>query len=117
MAPCPPWLERLPVRLDGRVRLVDVSTIDWVEAADNYLVVHAGRETHVLRETLAHLAASLNPAHFTRIHRSTVVRMSRIVKLHTTQRGDYAATLLDGTTLVLSRTYRAAFEQAIGRKL
>ncbi|HEY6358662.1 MAG TPA: LytTR family DNA-binding domain-containing protein [Vicinamibacterales bacterium] len=103
------------MRLDGRVRLVDVSTIDWIEAADNYVVVHAGGETHVLRETLAHLAASLNPTHFARIHRSTVVRMSRIVKLHTTQHGDHAATLVDGTTRVLSRPYRAAVEQAIGR--
>jgi len=113
----PPWLERLPVRLGGQVRLVDVATIDWVEAADNYVVVHAGRETHVLRETLAHLAGSLDPALFARIHRSTVVRIDRVVKLQTTQRGDYAATLADGTTRVLSRTFRAAFEQAIGRRL
>jgi two-component system LytT family response regulator len=116
-SPRPPWLERLPVRLGGHVRLVDVSAIDWIEAADNYVVVHAGRETHVLRETLAHLARSLDPAHFTRIHRSTVVRINRVVKLQTTQRGDYAATLADGTTRVLSRTFRVAFEQAIGRRL
>jgi two-component system LytT family response regulator len=116
-APRPPWLERLPVRLGGDVRLVDVSAIDWIEAADNYVVVHVGRETHVLRETLAHLAASLDPAHFARIHRSTVVRIDRVVRLQTTQRGDYAATLKDGTTRVLSRTFRAAFEQAIGRRL
>jgi two-component system LytT family response regulator len=113
----PPWLERLPVRLGGQVRLVDVSTIDWIEAADNYVVVHAGRETHVLRETLAHLSAALDPALFARIHRSTVVRIDRVVRLQTTQRGDYAATLADGTTRVLSRTFRAAFEQAIGRRL
>jgi two-component system, LytTR family, response regulator len=113
----PPWLERLPVRLGGHVRLIDVSTIDWIEAADNYVVVHAGRETHVLREALAHLSASLDPALFARIHRSTVVRIDRVVKLQTTQRGDYAATLADGTTRVLSRTFRAAFEQAIGRRL
>jgi len=113
----PPWLERLPVRLGGQVRLVDVSTIDWIEAADNYVVVHAGRETHVLRETLAHLSASLDPALFARIHRSTVVRIDRVVRLQTTQRGDYAATLADGTTRVLSRTFRTAFEQAIGRRL
>ena len=112
-----PWLERLPVRANGRVRLVDVSSIDWVEAADNYVIVHSGRDTHILRETLAHLAASLNPAQFARIHRSPVVRIDRIAKLETALRGDYAATLTDGTRLVLSRTHRAEFEKVTGRRL
>ncbi len=112
-----PWLERLPVRAEGRVRLVDVGAIDWIEAADNYVIVHVGRETHILRETLAHLAASLDPGQFARIHRSTVVRIDRIAKLETALRGDYSATLQDGTKLLLSRTHRAEFERTIGRKL
>jgi two-component system LytT family response regulator len=113
----PTWLDRLPVRLEGRVRLVEVATIDWVEAADNYVVVHAGRDTHVLRETLGSLEAALDPSRFVRIHRSTIVRIDRVTRLESALRGDYAAILADGTELMLSRTYRPAFERAIGRRI
>ena len=113
----PSWIERLPVRLQGRVELVDVATIDWIEAADNYTVVHAGATTHVLRETLSALEAQLDPGMFARIHRSALVRIDRIVRLDSALRGDYAATLKDGTKLILSRTYRPRLERALGRRL
>jgi len=111
------WIERLPIRSQGRVEIVDVAAIDWVEAADNYVIVHGGRRTHVLRETIARLESSLDPAAFARIHRSTIVRLDRIRRLDVALRGDYDVTLADGTTLTLSRTYRASLERALGRKL
>jgi len=110
-------IDRLPVRSDGRIDLVAVADIDWFEAADNYVVVHAGRRTHVLRETLSHLESELDPAAFVRIHRSSIVRVERISRLDVALRGDYRVTLADGTALTLSRTFRARFESAIGRKL
>jgi two-component system LytT family response regulator len=108
-----PGVTRLPVRSEGRVELVDVSTIDWIEAADNYVVLHAAGRTHVLRETLSRLEQRLNPEDFVRIHRSAIVRLDRVVKLESASRGDYDVTLRDGTRLTLSRTCRARLERAI----
>ncbi len=104
---------RLPVRSDGRVELVDVTTIDWIEAADNYVVLHASGRTHVLRETLSRLEQRLRPEEFVRIHRSTIVRLDRVVRLDSASRGDYDVTLRDGTRLTLSRTCRAKLERAV----
>ena len=89
---------------DGRVELVDVAAIDWIEAADNYVVLHAGGRTHVLRETMARLEQRLDPEQFVRIHRSAIVRLDRVVRLESASRGDYDVTLRDGTRLTLSRT-------------
>jgi two-component system, LytTR family, response regulator len=104
---------RLPVRSDGRVELVDVTTIDWIEAADNYVVLHTGRRTHVLRETLLRLEERLDPEQFVRIHRSAIVRIDRVVRLESASRGDYDVTLRDGTRLTLSRTCRSRLEKAV----
>lgn len=112
-AAAPRWLERVPVRSSGRVDLVDVAAIDWIEAANNYVVLHAGRDAHILRSTLAELASSLDPRRFVRIHRSTVVAVDRVVRLDSLSRGDYEVVLKDGTRVLMSRTYRAAVEQAL----
>ena len=106
-------VNRLPVRSDGRVELVDVGTIDWIEAADNYVVLHAGGRTHVLREALSRLEQRLNPDEFVRIHRSTIVRLDRVVRLQSASRGDYDVMLRDGTRLTLSRTCRPRLERAV----
>lgn len=110
-------LRRWPVRSHGRVELVDVETVDWIEASGNYVVLHAGRRQHLLRETLRHMASRLDPAEFVRIHRSAIVRISRVERLETAQRGDYAVVLADGTRLMLSRTHRRGLERALGRRL
>jgi two-component system LytT family response regulator len=107
-------INRLPVRSDGRVELVDPAAIDWIEAADNYVVLHAGGRTHVLRETLAHLEQRLSPDEFVRIHRSTIVRLDRVARLDSASRGDYDVTLRDGTRLKLSRTCRPRLERLTG---
>jgi len=109
----PRWLERVPVRSTGRVDLVDVAAIDWIEAANNYVVLHAGRDTHILRSTLADVAAGLDPRRFVRIHRSTVVAIDRIVRLDALTRGDYEVRLKDGTRLLMSRTYRTGLERLL----
>src|SRR5690349_9526221 len=62
------WLERLPVKREGRTRFVDVGDIDWIEADDHVLRVHAGREVHVIRDTLASLETRLDPSSFLRVH-------------------------------------------------
>ena len=86
--------------------LLRTDDIDWVEAADNYVRVHVGAESHLLRETLAVLETRLNPLKFMRIHRSTVVNIDRVKELQPWFHGDYIVILQDGSRLNLSRTYR-----------
>ena len=97
---------RLVVKSGGRIVFLRVDEIDWVEAADNYVRIHAGRESHLIRETLQSLEGRLNPEKFLRIHRSTLVNLDRIRELQPIFHGDYLVKLNDGTELTLSRSYR-----------
>jgi two-component system LytT family response regulator len=113
----PRWLERLPVKLGARVTLVSVEDIDWIEAADNYVRLHVRGERHLLRDTLRALEQRLDPTRFARIHRSSVVNLARIKELVAQPSGDYAVVLTSGIRLTLSRTFRAHFEERLGRPL
>lgn len=108
-------LSRLLVRSGDGLSVLKVDDVDWVEAADNYVKVHALGETHLLRETLAHLQSRLDPARFLRIHRSTLVNLERIQSLHPLFHGDQIVVLRDGTELTLSRRYRHDVENLLGR--
>ena len=103
------YLERLVVKSTGRVFFLRSDEIDWIEAAGNYVKLHVGRETHMIRETMNGIEAKLDPDKFLRIHRSTVVHIDRIKELHPMFSGDYAVILRDGTELALSRNYRERF--------
>ena len=109
------YLTRLVVKTAGRIVFLRVEEIDWVEAADNYVRVHAGRETHLLRETLQSLAGRLDPERFLRIHRSTLVNLDRIRELQPMFHGDYQVKLGDGTELTLSRNYREKLLEPLGQ--
>jgi two-component system LytT family response regulator len=110
-------LTRLVVKSAGRIVFLRVEEIDWVEAADNYVRVHAGRESHLMRETLQSLESRLNPAKFLRIHRSTLVNLDRIRELRPIFHGDYLVKLNDGTELTLSRNYREKLLEPLGQFL
>ncbi|MFN7919208.1 MAG: LytTR family DNA-binding domain-containing protein [Bryobacteraceae bacterium] len=97
---------RIAIRTGGHVVLVKTQTIDWVEAADNYVCLHCGGETHVVRETMNSFERRLDPNRFLRIHRSTIVNLDRIKEMQPWFRGDYQVMLHDGTKLTLSRSYR-----------
>ena len=109
------YLSRVAVRTGRRIVLVDLRTVDWIEAADNYVRLHAAAREYVLRETLASLERQLDPELFTRIHRSVIVRVDRIQELHPASHGDMDVVLRDGTTLTMSRTRRARAERILGR--
>jgi len=100
------YLERLVVRSVGRVVFLKTDEIDWIEAAGNYVRLHIGRDGHLLRETMSHLEAKLNPDKFLRIHRSTLVNIDCIKELQPLFSGDYTVILRDGRQLTLSRSYR-----------
>ncbi|HMO64659.1 MAG TPA: LytTR family DNA-binding domain-containing protein [Verrucomicrobiota bacterium] len=107
--------DRLAVRSEGRVVLVKLADIDWVEAADNYVNLHVGRDSHLMRETMNHLEQRLDPARFARISRSTIVNLDRIRELQPMFHGDYTVVLRDGTKLALSRNYRERLAHLLGR--
>jgi two-component system LytT family response regulator len=88
------------------VLYVDVAEIDWVEACANYLRLHAGKTTHLVRETMARIEARLDPSRFLRIHRSAIVAVDRVREIRPLFSGAYAVLLRDGTKLTLSRGYR-----------
>ena len=110
-------LERLVVKEGGRVFFLRAEEIDWVEAQGNYARLHIGRETHLVRETMARLEAGLDPKQFARIHRSTIVNLERVRELLPDFHGDSVVVLRDATRLTLSRGYRERFRELLGSTL
>ncbi len=108
-------VERLVVRSGGRVFFLRTDEIDWVEAASNYVRIHAGADSHLLRETMNGIETRLDPEKFLRIHRSTIVNIDRVAELQPWFHGDYAVTLRDGTRLTLSRGHRDKLQQFLSR--
>lgn len=105
--------DRIAVRNNGRVVFVKLADIDWIEAADNYVCLHCGRETHVVRETMNELEARLNPAQFIRVHRSSIVNLDRVRELQPWFRGEHRVVLRDGTQLTLTKTHRDKLESRL----
>jgi two-component system, LytTR family, response regulator len=99
-------LSRVVVRHQGRILLVRVDDIDWIEAASNYVQIHVRGKSFTLRETMGRLEERLDPAEFLRIHRSLIVRIDRIREMEPLLQGDYLIVLADGTRLTSSRSYR-----------
>lgn len=97
---------RLVVKLPGRLRFIDVSDVDWVEAASYYSCLHVGPETHAIRRTMAELERDLGEDRFVRIHRSTIVNLERIRGLELQSSGEYDVVLRSGVRLGLSRRYK-----------
>jgi two-component system, LytTR family, response regulator len=113
-AEAPRYLTRLMIKAAGRVLFIRTEEIDWIEAYDNYLRLHVSGRAHLLRQTMNELEASLNPAQFARIHRSTIVNLDRIKELHPHFNGDYLVILHDGTELKLSRSRKESLERWVG---
>lgn len=102
--------ERLMVRTDGRLYFVRIDDIDWIEAAGNYVKLHVGRDTHLMRETMMGIEKMLDPTRFLRIHRSAIVNLDRVREMQPWFSGEYTVILRDGTQLRLSRVYRERLE-------
>ena len=102
------------VRKGERFDLVSVMSVDWIEAANNYAVLHCGAVDHVFGETLASLETRLDPAKFVRVHRSTIVNAARIVAVHTMIGGVYELELRGGTRVKTGRQYRDRIRKLLG---
>ena len=103
-------LSRLMLKVSGRVVLLKVDEIDFIEADGNYAKLHVGRKAHLLREKMHDLEGQLDPAKFVRIHRSIIVNLDRIKEMHPHFNGDYIVVLEDGRELRLSRSRRENLE-------
>lgn len=117
LRPAPRYLERLVIRAGGRVTFLRADEIEWIGAAGNYVELHAGKQTHLLRETMNAIEEKLDPARFLRIHRSTIVQVDRVREMQSTFHGDYSVVLRDGTRLTLTRNYKEKLQRLLGEKL
>jgi len=102
------WPERLVVRDGDRFRLVPVDTVDWIESANNYVLLHCNGKQHLMGETLTHLESQLNPAKFLRIHRCRIVNRARVGAVRPFLSGTYQLELLGGVRLSSGRQYSEA---------
>lgn len=98
--------EKLPIRDGGSTTLVPIRDIDWVDAAGDYMCVHAGGQIHVMRITMKQLEDQLDPALFQRVHRSTIVNLDRVQKITAHMNGEFHLILADNTRLKMSRGYK-----------
>jgi two-component system LytT family response regulator len=99
---------KLVVRDSGVVKIIPFDDIDWVDAAGDYMCVHASGETHIVRSTLTELINKLDNSLFVRIHRSTIVNIERVVSVSPLQKGGSLLHLSGGSELKVSRNYRDA---------
>lgn len=100
------FLDRMLLRMDGSLVAVQLADVDWLEAADNYVRLHLGRDEHRVRGKLRDLERRLDPAQFIRVHRSAIVNVDRIRELQPWLRGDGMLILRDGARVPVGRTYR-----------
>jgi DNA-binding LytR/AlgR family response regulator len=102
--------ERFTVRKRGKEIVVELSEIDWIEAAGNYAVLHVGGETYEIRSSLTKLEAELDARRFVRVHKSYVVNIGRVADVTPWISGDWRIRMQDGAEVNLSRRYRQRFE-------
>ena len=100
------YIERIVVKTSGRIFFLSVDEIDWIEAADNYVSLHAGVHAHLVRDTLTALEAKLDPRHFVRLRSSAIVNIDRIKELHPLFKGEFEVLMKSGASLRTSRRYR-----------
>ena len=99
------YLRRLAVRKSASTIFVDVDSIDWIEAAENYVELHTGKSVLLLHVPLSTLEAALDPNTFVRIHRSVMINVHRVQRLAPTTHGQYAIVLESGVELQSGRSY------------
>jgi two-component system LytT family response regulator len=103
--------ERLAIRDGAEVKLIPHEDIDWVDAAGDYMCVHACGATHIMRCTMKELQERLSPGPFARIHRSTVVNLRKVLAVTSLPKGESELTLAGSVRLKVSRNYKAEVAQ------
>ena len=109
--------DRFVVKSGGRIFFVRTAEIDWIEAAGNYVKLHVGNDSHLIRETMNAVEAKLSPDTFVRIHRCHIVNIEQVRELQPWFNGEYVVFLKNGTRLTLSRGYRERLQDRVGRTI
>jgi two-component system LytT family response regulator len=108
-----PYPDRISIRDGSTIKLVPVNDIDWIDAAGDYMCLHAGSQVHVLRVTMKALQSQLDPQRFQRVHRSTIVNVDRVQTITPHQNGEYHLHLQGGKRLKMSRSYKNGLQKLI----
>lgn len=106
LRPAPAVLERIMLKTGGSLVFLKTEDIDWIAAEGNYVRLHVGSGSHLVRETIHSLDEQLDPRRFLRVHRSTIVNLDRVREIQPLVHGEHRVVLKNGTTLTLSRGYR-----------
>jgi two-component system LytT family response regulator len=110
----PEYPQLLAVKSGDQYRFVEVGDIDWIEADGNYIRLHVGTQERLVHKTLQEMEEHLlDPARFVRIHRSTIVNLSRIATVEPLFHRELSVALKDGTRLVCSRRYRPRLQERV----
>lgn len=111
----PPHLQRIFVKDNGKIILLEPEKVDWIEADDKYLHLHTKQKTYLIRQTLNSIEAELDSNIFLRIHRSTIINLTRVKEIHPLFNNEYVLILEDKTKLTLSRNYKNRFFERFGK--
>ncbi|MEO8672595.1 MAG: response regulator [Tahibacter sp.] len=103
------FLERIPVRNNEHIILLNVDDVVWIKASGNTVLIHLADRVHELRETMSSLVARLDPRRFARIHRSAIVNIRRVKTIHPWFNGHHVVTMDSGQQLRMSRYQHEVF--------
>jgi len=107
------YLTRLPIKTGDKVAVIKTVDIDTIESAGNYVCVHAGKESFILRETLNALETQLDPETFLRVSRSAIINLDRVKELQPMFKGEHIIVLQNGKRLAMTRGLLRDVEQAL----
>ena len=111
----PRFLTRLLVRESGSVHFIPLDEVDWIEAADYYARVHAGKRTELVRYSMSELEEQLDPQQFVRVHRSAIVNVSRVREIRVAHQNHHSIVLSTGVSIPLSRSKKEMLEDVLTR--
>ncbi len=113
-APAPTGLpDRIVVKADGDLHFIDCADVVWIEGQGDYLKIHAGRNSVLIRDTMARMEARLDVARFVRVHKSAIVNVEHVRKLKPVHYGDHALETSDGSAIRVGRAYRSKLASLI----
>ena len=109
------YLKRLIVRETGTIQFISLDSVDWIEAVDYYVRVHAGKTTQLVRYTLNDLEKQLDPMRFMRVHRSAIVSVARVKEIRVAHQNQHEVVLTSGARVPLSRSKKTQLEDVLLR--
>jgi two-component system LytT family response regulator len=113
----PTFLERLLIKLNGRIVFVKTADIDWIKSDDKYVLIYTGKTSHLVRQTISAMKTQLDPRRFVQIHRSAIVNVERITELEPLVSGEYFVCLESGAKIALSRSYKDDLFALLGKPI